>query len=95
MKRFIAKKFNRWYCGQISSELEAGTPIGEIDVKLRLSILKPLHAGWVVDFYNHITSAAGKSLIENGCNSSRLTKVAADGSVPRHRSFSWRKQRRQ
>ena len=65
-KRFIAKKFNGWYCDQISSELEAGTPIGEIDVKLRLSILKPLHAGWVVDFYNHITSAAGKSVIENG-----------------------------
>ena len=49
-KQFIAKKFNGWYCDQISSELEAGTPIGETDVKLRLSILKPLHACWVVDF---------------------------------------------
>ena len=30
---------------------------------MRLSVLKPLHAGWVVDFYNFIASAEGK--VEN------------------------------
>ena len=38
----------------------------EIDVKLWLSILKPLHTGWVVNFYNFITSAEGKEVILNG-----------------------------
>ena len=58
-ERFITKKFNAWYSDQISEELQSGTR-WNIDVKLRLSILKPLNAGWVVDFYKFITSAEGK-----------------------------------
>ena len=54
-KRFIAKKFNGWYSNQISKQLEDGKCLEEVDIKFRLSILKSLHAGWVVDFYNHIT----------------------------------------
>ena len=64
-KRFITKKFNAWYSDQISEELQSGTR-WNIDVKLRLSILKPLNAGWVVDFYKFITSAEGKEVILNG-----------------------------
>ena len=71
-KRFIAKRFNSWYCDEISRQLEAGTPIEDIDVKLRLSVLKPLHAGWVIDFYNYITSSEGLSIIENGWKSSGI-----------------------
>ena len=51
---------------QITEQLESGKALEDVDVKLRLSILKPLHAGWVVDFYNYMTSADGKKLIENG-----------------------------
>ena len=51
-KRFMAKKFNGWYSDQITEQLESGKALEDVDVKLRLSILKPLHAGWVVDFYN-------------------------------------------
>ena len=65
-KRFMAKKFNGWYSDQITEQLESGKALEDVDVKLRLSILKPLHAGWVVDFYNYMTSADGKKLIENG-----------------------------
>ena len=59
-KRFLAKKFNGWYSKQISDELESGKSLEEIDVKLRLSTLKPLHAGWIVDLFNYMTSAEGK-----------------------------------
>ena len=53
-KRFLAKKFNGWYSQQISDELESGKSLEEIDAKLRLSTLKPLHAGWIVDLCNYI-----------------------------------------
>ena len=43
-KRFIAKKFNGWYLQQISDELDYVEPLEKIDVKLRLWILKSLHA---------------------------------------------------
>ena len=65
-KRFIAKKFNDWYSDQISEELQSGTTLKEVNVKLRLSVLKPLHAGQAVDFYNFIISAGGKEAILNG-----------------------------
>ena len=65
-KRFMAKKFNGWYSDQITQQLESGKTLEDVDVKLCLSILKPLHAGWVVDLYNYMTSADGKKVIENG-----------------------------
>ena len=27
-----------------------------VQVKLNLTILKPIHAGWLVEFYNHMTT---------------------------------------
>lgn len=65
-KGFIAMKFYGWYSEQISEELQSGIPLEDIGVKLRLSILKSLHAGWETDFYNFITSAEGKKIILNG-----------------------------
>ena len=38
---------------------------GRCRCKAVLAILKPLHAGWVVDLYNYMTSADGKKVIEN------------------------------
>ena len=43
-KKFMSRKFSGWYTQQISLQLEKGVPIDEIDVKLRLSLIKPLHA---------------------------------------------------
>ena len=48
-RRFVTKKFNGWYSDQISEELQFRTPLEDVDVALRLSILKPLHAeGWLI-----------------------------------------------
>ena len=49
-KRFMARKFNDWYTWQVSAQLDKGVSIDDIDIKLRLSLMKPLHAGWLVDF---------------------------------------------
>ena len=57
-KLFMAGKFNDWDVGQVCAQLDKGAIINEIDIKLRLSLMKPLHAGWLVNFYNHITSGA-------------------------------------
>ena len=59
-KHFMARKFNDWYTGQVSAQLDKGVNIDEIDIKLHLSLMKPLHAGWLVDVYNHMTSGAEK-----------------------------------
>ena len=53
VKRFMSRKFNGWYTDQVSKQMDNGVKLEDIDVKLRLSTLKPLHAGWLVDLYNH------------------------------------------
>ena len=43
-KKFMSRKFNSWYTDQISLQSEKGAPIDQIDIELRLSLMKPLHA---------------------------------------------------
>ena len=38
----------------------------DIKVSFRLSRMKPLHAGWLIEFYNHMTTPKGREVIENG-----------------------------
>ena len=38
----------------------------DIEVDLRLSVLKPLHATWLVSLYNHLTSSDGKRHLMKG-----------------------------
>ena len=51
-KRFMKKKFTLWYGDQVKSELDKGKKIEEIDISMKLSILKPLHEKWLIDLYN-------------------------------------------
>ena len=65
-KTFTRNKFNDWYCNEITTQLDAGVNLEDVDIKLRLTRLKPLHAGWLVDLYNHMTSEEGKKIILAG-----------------------------
>ena len=44
-KCFMARKFTDWYTGQVSAQLDKSVSIDETDIKLRLSLMKALHAG--------------------------------------------------
>ena len=79
-KRFMAKKFNNWYSEEISKQLESGKALEDVDVKLRLSTLKPIHAGWIVDFYNYITSEEGRKVIESGWEAAGIADAIRLGS---------------
>ena len=65
-KKHCKEKFNEWYMNQITKQLDSGKPIDEIDVKLQLTTLKPLHAEWLTDFYNLMTTSKGKDVILSG-----------------------------
>ena len=83
-KRFMARKFNDWYTEQVSAQLDKGIAIDDIDIKLRLSLVKPLHASWLVDLYNHMTSGAAKDLIGSGWASSGIKDAINLGPNPLH-----------
>ena len=46
-KASLKKKFTEWYSSSISKQLEEGKSIEGINVELKLSVLKPLHAKWI------------------------------------------------
>ena len=47
-RRYLKNNFSTWYGDQISKQLDEGVNIDAVDVKLRLTTLKPLHAQWAV-----------------------------------------------
>ena len=71
-KRFLKEKFSTWYSSQISKQLASNIPLDDVKIKLQLTTLKPLQAGWIIDFYNEMTSAKGKEIITSGWVSSGI-----------------------
>ena len=65
-KRFLKSKFTEWYSSQVRAYLDNGVSINDIEVGLQLSKIKPIHAGWLVEFYNHMTTSKGKEIIDSG-----------------------------
>ena len=64
-KSLFKRKFTEWYSTQFLTHLDNGTSIDNIEIGLQLSKMKPLHAGWIVDFCNLMTTAQGKEIINS------------------------------
>ena len=63
VKGIIMDKFNKWFAETLRKELDAGTSLDEISIKFKLTTMKPLHAKWVVDVFNQLSSFEGKKVI--------------------------------
>ena len=71
-KRFI--KFTTWYSDEVKQQIESGGDCTDINVDLRLTVLKPLHTVWLVDLYNHLSSP-----VSVGHIAKRLEKAGISG----------------
>ena len=78
-KSYLKRRFTEWFSGKISEELDAGKQLEQIEIKLHLSKLKPLHAKWLVDLYNYLTSVKGQEIIANGWKSAGITEAISLG----------------
>ena len=47
-KRFLKRKFVDWYSCQVSNQLSDGKSLESVQVPVKLSIIKPIHPGWLV-----------------------------------------------
>ena len=47
---------------------------------MQLTKLKPIHAGWLVEFYNHMTTTKGKDIIDGGWKASGIFDAIKLGS---------------
>ena len=53
-KSFIQNKYNDWFADQIFTQLQNGKDPTDVKISSKLSDLKPIHARWIVDWYNHV-----------------------------------------
>ena len=65
-KQLTKKAFVTYYSDTVTKQLEAGKQVEDIEVDLRLSVIKPLHAQWLVDVYNYFSTDAGREIIFKG-----------------------------
>ena len=64
IKDHLRNKFTAWYAAQVKNQLDSGRELAEVNVDLRLSVMKEVEAAWIVSSFDYIKS--NRSIIENG-----------------------------
>ena len=80
-KVFLKRKYTEWYSGEISKVLADGIGLDDIEIKLKLSILKPLQTKWIFELYNYLVSEKGHNVVWNGRKSAEITGAIEGGLV--------------
>ena len=79
-EQYMKEKFSTWYSEQISQALENGEKLENINISFKITVLKPLHAKWLVEFYNHLTSGEKREIITRGFERAGITHALELGS---------------
>ena len=80
VKDFIKKKFTEWFSRQMQIGLDRGAELENIDIANRLTVIKPLHARWMVELYNHMSSDAGLKVVISGWKTAGIFDAVRMGS---------------
>ena len=75
----MKKKFTNWYVDQITQAMDKGQELEQIEIPLKLSIVKPLHAKWLIEMYNEMTSADGKQVCLKGWQVAGIKDAVTQG----------------
>ena len=71
-KDFLKAKFSTWFAKQVQNHLDNGTALEDIDIKFQLTTMKPLHAHWLKELYNELTSTRAKDVVIGGWKKSGI-----------------------
>jgi len=56
----LLHKFATWYSEEVQKQVDSRVNFEDVNVERKLSVLKPIHATWLVEVYNFFTSAQGR-----------------------------------
>ena len=73
-KNFLRQQFQDWYASKICKQLDGGGETVPID--LRLSVVKPLGAKWMVKLYDYLKSKP--EIVQNGFKGAGITDCLTD-----------------
>ena len=79
VKGTIMDKFSKWLEETLRKELDAGRSLDETSIKFKLTTMKPLHARWVIDVLNQLSSFERKKVILAGWNVSGISDALERG----------------
>ena len=74
---FYGRQINTWHSEEAQKQINPGNGgrNGEVNVDLRLTVLKPRHASWLVDLYNHLSRDIGRRQIAKGWEKAGITQL--------------------
>ena len=70
-KQFLNGKFSEWYSAQITKQLERGVDIYNVKVETTLTVMKPIHAQWIIGLYDNLRNQ--KDMILKGFEQAGIT----------------------
>ena len=79
-KKFLTTKFEEWYAKEITQQINAGVDVYSIEIKTTLSVLKAVHAMWLIGLYDHLRNQS--DLIQKGFDVSGITAASASNIEP-------------
>ena len=59
LKDHLRSKFQSWYSEQVSKQINDGKQPEDIKVGMKLSMMKPLSARWIMSAYDYLRTEAG------------------------------------
>ena len=62
-------------------QLDDGKELHDINIDLKLSKLKPLHAEWLVELYDQMSTAEGQKIIHGAWKASGITEAVKAGKA--------------
>ena len=77
-KALIQNVYNEWFSNQVAIQLKHGIDPADVKISSKLSDLKPLHASWIVELYDHLSNEA--EMIINGFGSAGITEAVNDAN---------------
>ena len=72
-KDFFHRQFQEWYSEQVWHQLQQGSDVTVQPVDLRMSVVKPLDAKWMIEFYDYMKTKP--DIIRNGFSHSGLLTI--------------------
>ena len=88
-KEKMKAQFEEWYSEKVEAQLKSGVSIGDVQVNLNLSVIKPVHANWLIHAHQSVAKQPAlirlgfiKSGITMDPNNSSQSGGASDDTLP-------------
>ena len=77
VKSFLTDKYQEWYAQQVTAQLNRG--VSPHDVNVELSVVKPLHARWIIQYYRNMQNS--KLPILSGFRKAHITAAVNEAKA--------------